>query len=52
MNENDSIKNLEEQAKNTKYLIDRLNTAYLGMTTDELIKLALSSGEKKDDAHD
>lgn len=51
INENNSIKDLELQAKNTKVMMDRLNSAYLGMTTDELIKLALGKEEteEKDD---
>ena len=51
INENNSIKDLELQAKNTKVMMDRLNSAYLGMTTDELIKLALGKEETegKDD---
>lgn len=43
LNESSSIKELEQQAKNTKQLIDRLNKAYIGLTTDELIKKALSN---------
>lgn len=31
----DSIKSLEQQAANTKYLVDRLNKAMYGMTWDE-----------------
>ena len=45
MNENGTIKDLEMQARNTKYLMDVLNTAYLGMTTEEIIKLAFSGKE-------
>ena len=41
INENNSIKELENQAKNTKYLMDKLNKAYIGLTTDEIIKLIL-----------
>ena len=43
INENNSIKELENQAKNTKYLMDKLNKAYIGLTTDEIIKLILKS---------
>ena len=32
MNEKDSIKDLEAQARNTKHLMDRLNRAAYGMT--------------------
>ena len=51
INEGNSIKDLELQAKNTKAMMDKLNSAYLGMTTDELIKLALrkEETEEKDD---
>ena len=41
MNENGSIKELENHAKNMKRLMDSLNKAYLGMTTEEIIRLAL-----------
>ena len=41
MNENGSIKDLENNAKNMKRLMDKLNKAYLGMTTEEIIRLAL-----------
>ena len=51
MNENDKIKDLENQAKNTKQLMDRLNEAYCGMTTEELIRLALG-GKQKEAQHD
>lgn len=38
MNEKNTIKDLENQAKNTKYLMDKLNKAAYGMTMDEVIK--------------
>lgn len=38
MRETDSIKALENQASNTKLLMDRLNRAAYGLTFDELIK--------------
>lgn len=47
LNDSSSIKELEAQAKNTKYLIDKLNKAYIGLATDEIIKLILK-GEKID----
>ena len=47
LNDSSSIKDLENQAKNTKYLIDKLNKAYIGLATDEIIKLILK-GEKID----
>ena len=54
MNENGTVKDLEAQARNTKYLMDMLNTAYLGMTTEELIRLALkgAGGGTSDDRND
>ena len=39
MNEKDSIKDLESQARNTKHLMDKLNRAAYGMTFDEAIRL-------------
>ena len=38
MTENDKIKDLEAQAGNTRNLVDRINTAYYGMTWGELIR--------------
>lgn len=38
MTEKETIKALEEQAANTKHLMDRLNRAAYGLTFDELIK--------------
>lgn len=43
MRETDSIKDLEQQAQNTKYLMDRLNRAAYGMTFDEAIRLGKES---------
>lgn len=39
MKETDTIKDLEDQAKNTKYLMDRLNRALYGRTMDETVKI-------------
>ena len=39
MQETDSIKALELQAKNTKYLMDKLNRATYGLAFDEVIRL-------------
>lgn len=47
MTENDKIKDLEVQARNTRHLVDRLNTAYYGMTWIDLIK-ALGNREGDD----
>lgn len=38
MTEKETIKALEEQAANTKRLMDQLNRAAYGLTFDELIK--------------
>ena len=38
MNEKNTIKDLENQAKNTRHLMDKLNRAAYGMTMDEVIK--------------
>lgn len=38
MNEKNAIKDLENQARNTKNLVDRINRAHYGMTVDEIIK--------------
>lgn len=35
LSDSDSIKSLEQQAANTKYLVDRLNKAMYGMTWGE-----------------
>jgi len=48
MNDQDKIKDLELQAANTKHLMDKLNKAYLGMTTEEIIRMALTGeGERE-----
>ena len=46
MTDKESIKDLESQARNTRYLVDRINRAHYGMTVDEIIK---SFGGKEDD---
>ena len=35
----DSIKRLEQQTANTKYLVDRLNKAMYGMTLEEYTRI-------------
>lgn len=45
MTDQDSVKALEDQARNTKHLMDRLNRAYLGITTDEIFKVMLWCAE-------
>lgn len=39
MTEKDPIKDLENQAKNTKQLMDRLNRAAYGLTFDEALRI-------------
>ena len=39
LNDKDSILDLEDQARNTKRLLDRLNKAAYGTTWDECIRL-------------
>lgn len=54
MTDKDTIKALEDQAKNTKYLMDRLNKAYIGITTDELFEAVLKEvgeGVRRDGDH-
>lgn len=52
INENSSIHELANQAKNTKQLVDLINKAYLGLTTDELIRLALTKPEELEQAEE
>ena len=56
MTENDKIKDLEAQARNTRHLVDRFNTAYYGMTWADLIKVLGErmgdDGERGDRAED
>ena len=47
MNEKNTIKELEIQARNTKSLMDRLNKAYIGLTTDEIIRMAMTKEVNK-----
>lgn len=46
MTENDKIKDLEAQARNTRHLVDKINTSYYGMTWADLIK---ALGKKEGD---
>ena len=55
MNEKDSIKDLEAQARNTKHLMDKLNRAAYGMTFDEAIRLGKENpppGSQHDEGKD
>lgn len=45
MKDTDTIKELEQQATNTKQMLDRLNKAGYGITMDELIRLALKRND-------
>lgn len=49
MNDNDAIKDLISQAKNIKWLIDQVSAAYIGMTTEEILRLALGDKSRKED---
>ncbi|QQL05876.1 hypothetical protein [Dysosmobacter welbionis] len=49
MNEKDSIKDLEAQARNTKHLMDKLNRAAYGMTFDEALRLRPSDPNSNHD---
>lgn len=49
MNEKDSIKDLESQARNTKHLMDKLNRAAYGMTFDEALRLRPSDPNSNHD---
>lgn len=46
LGESDSIKDLEQQATNTKRLVDRINRAYYGMTWEEHERL---HGKERDE---
>lgn len=48
MNEKNTIKDLENQAKNTRHLMDKLNRAAYGMTWDEIIKTLRNKREEGD----
>lgn len=50
MKETDSIKDLETQATNTKYLMDRLNRAAYGMTFDEALRIGGKSDKSREEA--
>ena len=47
MNEKNTIKDLENQARNTKNLVDRINRAHYGMTVDEIIKMIGGGNENE-----
>lgn len=49
MTEKDKIKDLEEQAWNTKNLVDRINIAMYGMTWEEHERLHGNGGVKDTD---
>lgn len=50
MRETDSIKGLENQAANTRHLVERITRAAYGMTFPELIQ-ALGGRKEEDDGH-
>ena len=47
MNDKNTIKDLENQARNTKNLVDRINRAHYGMTVDEIIKMIGGGNENE-----
>lgn len=47
LNDADSIKNLEEQANNTRYFVDRINRAMYGMTWEEYTRLLCEKEEQE-----
>lgn len=49
MDEKSTIKDLENQVRNTRLYVDRINKAYYGMTWDEYIK---ALGNRKEDSED
>ena len=49
MTENDKIRDLERQARNTKRLMDRLNRAAYGMTWEECTRLMCRKEENQRD---
>lgn len=50
MNENDKIKDLELQARNTRRLVDRIIYAAYGIKVQELIKALYNREEEKHNA--
>lgn len=51
MTEKETIKALEEQARNTKYLMDRLNKAAYGMTWEEYTRILCGKEENHEEHH-
>lgn len=49
LSDSDEIKSLEQQAANTKYLMDRLNKALYGMTWEEYTRLLGDRHEEEQD---
>lgn len=48
MTENDKIKDLENQAANTKNLMDRLNKALYGMSWEEYTRLMGRASDERE----
>ncbi len=44
MNENNTIKELEAQARNTRYLVDKIVKAAYGVTVEEVIRALMEKG--------
>lgn len=49
MNENSTIKELKQQAQNTKYFLDQLERAAYGMSYEELIRLLSGCGKEQEE---
>lgn len=48
MNENSTIKDLKQQAQNTKYFLDQLERAAYGMSYEELIRILGGCGKERE----
>ena len=47
----DTIHDLEAEARHVKYMMDLLSKAYIGITTEEIIRLAFGN-TRKEEEHD
>ena len=52
VNEKSTLKELEQQAKNTKLYVDRLVKANTGLTLEEILRLGLREERPKGDGDD
>lgn len=51
LNEDTTLKEFERSAKNCKHIMDRLNSAYYGVTFEELIRIAGKENPPPCDQH-